>query len=244
MRLFGLIGYPLEHSFSANYFRDKFQREMIRDCMYSNYPLRHISDLPGLLESIPGLCGLNVTIPFKKLVVNYLDEKRMPPELDACNCIHIQDGKLTGYNTDWIAFRESLFPLLKTHHTSALVLGTGGSAEAIRYALGQLGISISIVSRHNTKDSTYTYDELNKQIIQDHTIIINTTPLGMYPLVNAWPQIPYEFIGPKHILYDLVYNPARTLFLTKGKERGAVTKNGEDMLVLQAEESWRIWNAV
>lgn len=242
MRLYGLIGYPLSHSFSEKYFAQKFEREGITGCRYQSFPLKDIDDLEILLRGNPQLCGLNVTIPYKKQVLKFLHESRLPDGLQACNCIKIKEGRLTGYNTDWTAFRDSLLSVLKTHHTRALVLGTGGAAEAIVFALKQMNIRVSIVSRHLTKDSTYTYNELTKEIIQQHGLIINTTPLGLYPDINSYPQIPYDHINSSHILYDLVYNPEKTLFLQKGKKQGATIKNGEEMLVLQAEESWKIWN--
>jgi shikimate dehydrogenase len=243
MRVYGLIGYPLSHSFSEKYFIRKFESEGIHGCTYKSFPLKEIDELQHLLAGHPDLCGLNVTIPFKKLVLKYLNESRLPEGLEACNCIDIRDGKLIGYNTDWTAFRDTLSPLLKPFHQSALVLGTGGAAEAVIYALKKMGIKVSVVSRHTTQNSTYTYSEINKQVIDQHPVIINTTPLGLYPDINTCPQLPYEYIGSKHILFDLIYNPEKTLFLQKGKKQGATIKNGEDMLVLQAEESWRIWNS-
>lgn len=242
MRLYGLVGYPLSHSFSEKYFVQKFEKEGIKGCRYDNFPMKDIDQLHGLLRANPDLKGLNITIPHKKVVLKFLDEKKMPAELQACNCIDIRNGKLIGYNTDWSAFRQSLLSMLKPHHSDALVLGTGGASEAVVYALKQMDIPVSIVSRHISQDSTYTYNELNKQIIEQHNIIINTTPLGLYPDVNSCPQIPYEYINHEHILFDLIYNPERTLFLQKGKKQGAAIKNGEEMLRLQAEESWRIWN--
>jgi shikimate dehydrogenase len=242
MRLYGLIGYPLTHSFSEKYFAQKFEREGIHGCRYESFPMKDIDQLGSLLLGHPELKGLNVTIPYKKVVIKHLHEKHLPEGLEACNVIDIRDGKLTGYNTDWTAFRDSLQTVIKPHHSDALVLGTGGAAEAVIYALKKMDIPVSIVSRHISRDSTYTYNELNKQIIEQHNIIINTTPLGLYPDVNSCPQIPYEYITPHHILFDLIYNPERTLFLQKGKKQGATIKNGEEMLVMQAEESWKIWN--
>lgn len=245
MRLFGLIGYPLSHSFSKKYFTEKFEKEGLTDCQYELFPIESIEEFPAILQENPDLEGINVTIPYKKKVLTYLDSKEnIPAELDACNCIQIKEGKLIGYNADWVGFEKSLSPLLQTHHTKALILGNGGATAAVVYALKKLGIEPAIVSRNIHKGSSFTYNDIDKNVIEENTVIINTTPLGLYPTIDACPDIPYQFISDKHLLYDLVYNPAKTLFLQKGEERGAAIKNGEEMLVLQAEESWRIWNHV
>ncbi|MEQ1677713.1 MAG: shikimate dehydrogenase [Chitinophagaceae bacterium] len=242
MRLFGLIGYPLSHSFSKKYFTEKFERERIAGCQYELFPLSSIELLPDLLASNPQLEGLSITIPYKKQVVKYLDTSAIPEGLEACNCIRIHNKNLEGYNTDAPAFEKSLTPLLKSHHVKALVLGNGGAAEAVLFVLKKLGIPFNVVSRTLHKGSTLTYSDLDKRTIEESTIIINTTPLGMYPKMDDCPDIPYQYLSSAHLLYDLVYNPAKTLFLKKGEERGAAIKNGEEMLVLQAEESWHIWN--
>jgi shikimate dehydrogenase len=242
MRLFGLIGYPLSHSFSRNYFSEKFEKEGINGCRYELFPLATIEELKPLLEKNPELDGLNVTIPYKKQVLPYLDESRLPEGLSACNCINIINGKLVGYNTDTTGFEKSLVPLLKTYHQKALVLGNGGATAAVVFVLNKLGINYDIVSRKKHDLSTLTYRDINKKIITENLLIINTTPLGMQPDTDSCPDIPYQFLSNKHLLYDLVYNPAKTLFLQKGEEQGATIKNGEEMLLLQAEESWRIWN--
>ncbi len=242
MRLYGLIGYPLTHSFSEKFFTEKFEAENITDCRYELFPLNSIEEFPLLLKNNPDLQGLNVTIPYKKQVLQFLNEKKIPDGLDACNCIRIDNGQLYGYNTDWTAFQKTLRPLLVSHHSSALILGNGGAAEAVEFALKEMGITIEIAGRTLREGSTYTYDQLNKKIIYQHKIIINTTPLGMHPAIDDCPPIPYEFITNDHLLYDLIYNPPKSLFLQKGQERGATIKNGEEMLVLQAEESWKIWN--
>lgn len=245
MRLFGLIGYPLSHSFSEKYFTEKFEKEGLANYRYKLFPLDTIDQLPALLQDNPDLEGLNVTIPYKKQVLAYLDSSEHIPEaLNACNCIRISQGKLSGYNTDWIGFEQSLTPLLQPHHTKALILGNGGATAAVSFALKKLGIAFNIVSRSMHAGSTLTYDELDETIIKGNTLIINTTPLGMYPHTDNCPAIPYQYITSAHLLYDLLYNPAKTLFLQKGEERGAKTKNGEEMLVLQAEGSWNIWNSV
>ena len=242
MRLFGLIGYPLSHSFSKEYFTKKFEREEITECRYDLFPIKTIDELPLLLRNNPELEGLNVTIPYKKQILRFVDVFDMPNGLDACNCINITNGNLVGYNTDVTGFERSLQPLLKSFHKKALVLGNGGATAAVIFVLKKLGISFEIVSRKLREGSTLTYGDIDKKIMEENTLIINTTPLGMYPDITTCPDIPYRFITEKHLLYDLIYNPKKTLFLQQGEERGAVIKNGEDMLILQAEESWRIWN--
>lgn len=240
MRRFGLIGYPLTHSFSKRYFEEKFMREGLH-CSYELFPIPSIDQLETILDSTPGLTGLNVTIPYKQSVLQYLDTFRVEG-LKACNCIHISNGKLTGFNTDITGFENSLLPLLKSHHNKALVLGNGGAAAAVIFVLQKLGISFKIVSRKLHDGSNLTYDMLKEHHIIEHKLIINTTPLGTFPDVTSFPDIPYRYIGSDHLLYDLVYNPAETSFLKQGKQRGATIKNGYEMLVLQAEESWKIWN--
>ena len=243
MRLFGLIGHSLSHSFSKKYFTEKFEKEEITECSYDLFPLKTIDDLPVLILNHPELEGLNVTIPYKTKVLPFLDATHIPEGLTACNCINISAGKLVGYNTDVNGFEKSLKPLLKSYHKKALVLGNGGATAAVIYVLEKLRIEFDIVSRRRNSGSSFIYQEIDKSIIEQRTIIINTTPLGMYPDTETCPDIPYQFISDRHLLYDLVYNPAKTLFLQKGEERGATIKNGEEMLVLQAEESWRIWNS-
>lgn len=243
MRRFGLIGYPLSHSFSQKFFTEKFQREGIRDCAYENFPLPSIDALRDVLTQHPDLAGLNVTIPYKELVLPFLHhQNEVVKAIGACNCIRIDKGQLTGFNTDVIGFETSLREFLHPHHQKALVLGTGGAAKAIHYVLQKLGIEFIEVSRNAQHARKISYDQLTPEIIASHTLIVNTTPLGMYPNVEECPKIPYEAITPQHYLFDLVYNPAKTLFLQKGEERDAVIKNGYDMLVIQAEESWKIWN--
>lgn len=245
MRLFGLIGYPLTHSFSKKYFTEKFEKEGLDDCRYELFPIESITELPGLISQHPELEGLNITIPYKKQVLPYLNHTAfIPAGLEACNCILFSEGQLIGYNTDVVGFRESLRPVLRPDQQSALVLGNGGATAAVIFSLQQLGISYHIVSRALQPGSDFTYQDLDQSIIQSHPIIINTTPVGMYPNEEYCPDIPYESINERHLLFDLVYNPAQTLFLRKGAERGATIKNGEDMLLLQAEESWKIWNSI
>ena len=242
MRLFGLIGYPLSHSFSKKYFTEKFEEEEITECHYNLFPIKTIDELPNLLRNNPELEGLNITIPYKKQVLSFLDASNIPDGLDACNCINITGGKLVGYNTDVTGFEKSLKPLLKSYHKKALVLGNGGATAAVAFVLRKLAINFDIVSRKIHNGSTFTYKEVDKKVMEENTVIINTTPVVLYPNTEACPDIPYKFLGESHLLYDLVYNPAKTVFLQKGEEKGATIKNGEEMLVLQAEESWRIWN--
>ncbi len=243
MRAFGLIGYPLGHSFSKKYFADKFAKEGITGNVYELYPLEQIGQIEELLVSNPNLAGLNVTIPYKEQVIAYLDS--MSPvveEIGACNCIYIQDGRLMGHNTDVIGFSRSLLPKLKPHHKQALILGTGGSSKAVAYTLKELSIPFLQVSR-NPSEGMISYEEIDQSMLEAYTLLINTTPVGMYPNIEKAPAIPYQFIGADHYLFDLVYNPERTRFLQEGALRGAAVENGSDMLVIQAEASWEIWNS-
>lgn len=243
MRLFGLIGYPLSHSFSKKYFTEKFQKEGLTGCRYELFPLADITKLPGLIDENPDLEGFNVTVPYKKQVLSYITDKtNIPLTLDACNCVKIVNRKLIGYNTDIIGFEKSILPLLKPHHKKALVLGSGGAAAAVVFVLEKLNIIYKIVSRGKSGADILSYKDLNEAVIGSYQIIINTTPLGMYPKVDSFPDIPYQYITGDHLLYDLVYNPVNTAFLKKGEKQGAAIFNGEQMLKLQAEESWEIWN--
>lgn len=243
MRTYGLIGFPLAHSFSQKYFTEKFKREGITDCNYEAYPIQSVKELNGLIKNNSNLLGLNVTIPYKQQILHHLTSvKEIPFGLKACNCIKIKQGKTYGYNTDITGFERSLLPHLKAYHTHALILGNGGAAEAVKFVFDKLNISYKIVSRKIHDGSDLTYDDLNKTIIEANKLIVNTTPLGSFPNKEESPQIPYDFLTSQHFLYDLVYNPEKTLFLQKGERQGASIKNGYEMLVLQAEESWRIWN--
>lgn len=239
MALYGLIGYPLTHSFSPAYFNDKFEREGI-DAVYKAFPLRTINDLPALIEQYPQLVGLNVTIPYKEQVIPYLDAiDEAAKVIEAVNCIHISNDKRTGYNTDYTGFMKSMLPLQKIRYRHALVLGSGGASKAVQYALQQLDIIPTVVSR---TDGDINYDTLTVDMVEANKLIVNTTPLGMYPDTDNYPPIPYHALGRQHLLYDVIYNPELTTFLKKGRQQGASIKNGYEMLVLQAEESWRIWN--
>jgi len=242
MRRFGLIGKTLSHSFSKNYFTQKFAREHIDNCRYDLFELQTIEDLPALLLSNPGLEGLNVTIPYKQEVIPYLDETSdVVKEIGACNCIKIAGGKLKGFNTDVVGFKRSLEAHLQPGHDKALILGSGGAARAVQYALKELGIEYKLVSRRKTGEGL-GYEDMGEDVLKNYSLIINTTPLGMYPNVNDAPPIPYEYVSSRHLLFDLIYNPGKTKFLQNGEEQGARIANGHEMLILQAEESWRIWN--
>lgn len=237
----GLIGYPLSHSFSKGYFTEKFKKENIPAHQYETYPIERIELVEDLMNN-EGLSGLNVTIPYKEVVIPFLDGlDDTAKEIGAVNTIKIRDGKKIGYNTDCHGFQKSFQPLLKDHHKKALVLGTGGASKAVVYALKQLGIEYKYVSRTAT-DQNLSYDQVTPELLKDYTVIINTSPVGMYPHVEAYPPLPYEGLSELHYLYDLVYNPEVTAFLQKGLERGATIKNGLDMLYLQAEKAWEIWD--
>ena len=243
---FGLIGKVVGHSYSKNYFDEKFFREERRDYRYDLYPLPEIGDLKKLLADNPEICGLNVTIPYKEQVLPMLDDIDADArQIGAVNVIRVRDGKLKGFNTDSMAFQETLEHWTESVRScEALVLGTGGSSKAVLRALQKLGIPYQTVSRE-TGRANFTYDDLrtDKDILVNHKLIINTTPLGMSPDTTSFPDIPYEQLTPEHLVYDLIYNPARTMFLQKAEMRGATIKNGLQMLHLQAEKSWEIWNA-
>lgn len=244
MRSFGLIGFPLAHSFSKRYFDEKFRREGITNCVFENFPLRNIEEVKQLIAGHPDLRGFAVTIPYKKKIIRFLDEGTdAVRQMIACNCVKIEDGKLKGYNTDVIGFEKSFVKQLLPHHAKALILGTGGAAEAVAYVLRKMGIEYLFVSRSKEiKAGTVSYKALAAALIEDHTVIINCTPLGTYPDVESHPHIPYQYLTPNHYLFDLVYNPSQTTFLKKGMEQGAAVCNGKEMLEIQAEENWRIWN--
>lgn len=245
MRKFGLIGYPLSHSFSQKYFTEKFIKENIQNCSYQNFPIPNIKEIASILLAQPELCGLNVTIPYKEQIIPFLHFKNdVVEQTGACNCIKIIDKKLHGYNTDVIGFEISLKEKLLANHKHALILGTGGASKAVEYVMKKLGIDYKFVSRKSIGANTINYEDVNENVINSHTLIINTSPVGMFPNVDAYPEIPYQGLTSAHYLYDLVYNPEKTAFLKKGEEHGAAIKNGHEMLVLQAEESWRIWNSV
>lgn len=240
---FGLLGRNISYSFSKGHFTDKFKDPVFEGYTYENFDIEDINYFTELIKNNPDLRGLNVTIPYKEAILPFLDKlSKKATAIGAVNTIKFtKKGKLKGYNTDHYGFKKSLEPLLQPHHTKALILGTGGAAKGVAFALEELGILYTFVSREN-KEKTIRYDLLNETVFENHTIIINTTPLGTSPNTANFPDIPYEFFTEKHIAYDLIYNPAETVFLKKAKKRGAQTKNGLEMLILQAEKAWRIWN--
>lgn len=243
MRQFGLIGYPLSHSFSQKYFSEKFLLEHITDAEFINFSIPQIEAVENIFNDHPQLKGLSVTIPYKKSVINFLDETSdAVKEIKACNCIKISKENKTGYNTDVIGFEKSFIKNLQPHHTKALVLGTGGAAVAVEFVLKKLGIEYLVVSRKQS-NNTITYSDINADILNNHLVIINCSPLGTFPNVDEAPLLPYQLLNSSHYLFDLVYNPPLTKFLQYGKDAGCTIKNGYEMLVIQAEENWIIWNS-
>ncbi len=244
MNKLGLLGKNISYSFSRSYFKKKFENEGIENTTYDNFDIESIDRFPSIIENTKGLKGLNVTIPYKQEVMPFLDKiNKKAKEIGAVNTIKItKKGKLTGYNTDCYGFKKSLKPLLKPHHKSALILGTGGASKAVAYSLKELGISYHYVSRKLSENVSFSYDTLTENDIKNHQIIINCSPVGTFPNIEHCPNIPYNGISKHHILYDLIYNPEETAFLKKGKKNNATTINGLKMLELQAEKAWRIWN--
>jgi shikimate dehydrogenase len=244
MKLYGLIGKSLAHSFSKNYFTEKFLKENITDCSYELFELDDIKNFHSIIKNNPTVKGLNVTIPYKDEVLEYLTEiDGIAKEIGAVNTISItKDLKLIGHNTDYYGFKKSLKPFLDINHSRALILGTGGASKAVHYVLKELNIDCLFVSRNPKNNNEISYNEINDYVLKHHQIIINTTPVGMYPNVSDSPMLNYDCITPEHLLYDLIYNPTETAFLQKGKEQGCITLNGLEMLKLQAEKSWEIWN--
>ncbi len=247
MRKFGLIGFPLGHSFSQGYFTSKFKEEGIIDCLYENYPLPEINKLTELIQSNQDIVGINVTIPYKEQVLQYLNEiDDEAKAIGAVNTIKVTRDKgnffLKGYNTDVYGFKESLIKVFTPKSQQALILGTGGAAKAVVWTLESLNINYRFVSRNPKRTGDYSYQQLTREIIQENKLIINTSPVGMYPYTDKAPELPYEGIGPEHVLFDLIYNPEKTLFLKYGEQKKATTLNGLPMLYLQAEKAWEIWN--
>ncbi|MEP6713391.1 MAG: shikimate dehydrogenase [Ferruginibacter sp.] len=243
MNLYGLIGYPLGHSFSKKYFTDKFKREGLGDCFFELFPLENINDFTQLISEQTNLKGLAVTIPYKQSVMPFLQsihEDAM--KVGAVNCIKILPNEMIGYNTDIVGFERSFTPLLKPYHTKALLLGTGGASKAVQYVLNKLQIPFLLVSRAPNTSNSVSYAALNESILNEYPIIINSSPVGMSPNEDTEPIIPYEFITEQHFLFDLIYQPSETSFLKHGKLKGASIKNGYEMLIMQAEENWKIWN--
>ncbi len=247
MKKYGLLGYPLTHSFSKRFFTEKFETENI-DSTYDNFEIDNIDKFPKVVKTNPEVVGFNVTIPYKEQVIRFLDELNdSAREIGAVNTIRVKrEGDnvyLKGFNTDTHGFETSLSPLLKDHHKKALILGTGGASKALKYVLNKLGIDFISASIEELKEKEIRYEDIDEQMMHERLLIINATPLGTYPKVDTFPNIPYEFITKKHLLFDLVYNPEETQFMAKGKAQGAAVKNGYEMLLNQALKSYEIWNS-
>ncbi|MBD0725893.1 shikimate dehydrogenase [Flavobacterium sp. L1I52] len=240
---FGLLGRNISYSFSKGHFTKKFENEKYQGYTYENFDIQEIGAFPDIIKNTENLSGMNVTIPYKEEVIPFLDKlSKKATKIGAVNTIKFtKKGKLKGYNTDYFGFLKSLKPLLQPHHKKALILGTGGASKGVAFALEELGIGYTFVSR-KASEKAIDYSQLNSDIFQEYQIIINSTPIGTSPNIEACPEIPYEFFTDKHIAYDLIYNPAETQFLKNAKERGAQIKNGLDMLIFQAEKAWEIWN--
>ena len=241
MRKFAVVGFPVKHSFSPAYFEDKFRKEAIADASYSAIEVADISDIKQVVKT-HNLAGFNVTIPHKQTILPFLDSMSEAANvIGAVNTVTVRDGKLHGDNTDYIGFRKSIRSLLRGGFQSALIFGTGGSSAAVKYALNQLGVLYSSVSRG--KDGDYSYLDLDEETMRENSLLINTTPLGMSPKLDECVNIPYEFLTKRHLCIDLIYTPAETLFLQKASGQGARVKNGLEMLQIQADEAWKIWNS-
>lgn len=243
MKTYGLIGRNISYSFSRKYFSDKFENENI-DATYQNFDLGNLNELKDILQQNPEISGFNVTIPYKEVIIPFLDElDPVALEIGAVNTIKIgKTGKLTGFNTDYFGFINSIKPLLKKNHTHALILGTGGASKAIAYGLEQLGIGYKFVSR-NPQDHQLSYTSLGPEELNTFTLIINCTPQGTHPDIASYPSIPVHYLTPRHLVYDLIYNPPVTRLMELALQNGATVKNGYQMLELQAEKSWEIWNS-
>ena len=244
MNKLGLLGKNISYSFSRSYFKKKFEDEKITNTSYENFDIENIELFPSIIKDTKNLKGLNVTIPYKEAVIPYLDKiNKKAKEIGAVNTIKItKKGKLVGYNTDYYGFKKTIEPYLKSSHKKALILGTGGASKAIAFSFKKLGIDYSYVSRTASKNVDFTYNNLTESTILEHQIIINCTPLGTFPNIDDCPGIPYKGISSNHILFDLIYNPEETKFLKLGKDNGATIINGLNMLKLQAEKAWSIWN--
>jgi len=244
MKTYGIIGFPLTHSFSQQYFTEKIEKDGVTDAVFHSFPLTTIEAFPALLADHPSLKGIAVTIPYKEKVLQYIDHlSEEVKQIGAANCIRINADGLTAFNTDIIGFERSFIKKLKPDHKKALVLGTGGASKAVQYVLNKLGIKFLIVTRNEpVAENNIQYVDLTEAVVTEYNVIINTTPLGMSPQEDTCPDIPYQLLTAGHYLYDLVYAPAKTLFLQKGEEQGAAIENGFEMLIIQAEENWRLWN--
>ncbi len=247
MRTFGLLGRTLSHSFSKGYFTNKFEKLGIANAQYINIEIESIDHFPEVIKKINPV-GFNVTIPYKEQIIPFLDElDETAKEIGAVNTVKVHNSgdqlKLSGYNTDAFGFHQSIKPFVKSHHERALILGTGGASKAVAHVLKQYGIDFLYVTRTKTQENQISWEEMNENVVKHHRLIINTTPLGMYPNSNNKPPVAYEAITKDHLLVDLIYNPEETLFMAEGRSRGAVALNGLTMLHQQAEEAWRIWNS-
>lgn len=240
---YGLLGRNISYSFSKGYFTDKFNDGNFSGCSYENFDIQEIAAFAQITKNSSDLKGLNVTIPYKEAVIPFLDKlSKKAAKIGAVNTIRVsKKGKLKGYNTDYYGFKKALEPLLQSHHKKALVLGTGGASKGVAFALDELGISYTFVSRE-AKENAIDYSQINATTFANYQIIINASPVGTSPNVDAFPLLPYECFSEKHIAFDLIYNPAETQFLKKAKKKGAQIKNGLDMLIFQAEKAWEIWN--
>jgi shikimate dehydrogenase len=246
MRKFGLIGFPLGHSFSKKYFAEKFAKENITDCSYENFPIQNLNLFPELIAGDPEICGLNVTIPYKTDILKYIDESEPAiNEIGAVNVLKIRrinrKIRISGYNSDVTGIRDSILPVMNDRLKSALILGTGGSSRAVSYALKKLGLKVTLVSRKR-RPGIIGYEDITAELLKKTDLIVNTTPLGLFPNTSAKPEIDYSLLNKNHILFDLVYNPELTSFLEAGKERGCKIITGLKMLYSQADRSWEIWN--
>jgi shikimate dehydrogenase len=242
--VFGLLGKNISYSFSKGYFTEKFKELNFKKNKYVNFDIQQIEDFPSIISKEKNLRGINVTIPYKEEVIKYLDKLDVTAKkIGAVNTIKFtKRGNLKGYNSDVVGFEKSITPLLKKHHKKALILGTGGASKAVAFALKKNKIKYKFVSRNPEGKKEISYDSLTQEVLQKHVVIVNCTPLGTSPDIEKCPNIPYQYLTDKHLLFDLIYNPEVSTFLSKGKEKGATIKNGYEMLELQAEESWRIWN--
>lgn len=240
MTKYGLIGKKLDHSFSKSFFEKKFEQENI-NAIYDNYELNHIKDIRSLVRKNKKLKGLNVTSPYKEEVIPFLDElDDNAKKIEAVNVIQIKEGKLIGHNTDLIGFLKSFFPFVESHHDKALIIGTGGAAKAVYHSLRSMDITSTFVSR-SPGENEISYDVIDENTMKEHQLIINCTPVGMFPKIEEYPKIPYQYLTESHLLYDLIYNPTITQFLALGNKHGAKILNGKKMLEAQALASWKIW---
>lgn len=244
MKIYGLIGYPLSHSFSQLYFNQKIQKENILDCRFDLFPIEQVEQFPLLLRELPDIRGLAVTIPYKEQIIPFLSElDSNAKEIKAVNCIAITKEGLKGFNTDIIGFEKSISPLIQPHHKKALIMGSGGSSKAVAFFLKKAEIDFLIVSRNKSTLSNYiTYGDIDEDLMLEYNLVVNCSPIGQFPDVDKHPHIPYQFVTPQHLFFDLIYNPVKSNFLKMAELKGAIIKNGREMLEIQAEENWKLWN--